>query len=136
MKRLLGLAVLAGLAAGPAAHAQSAAQAADCPNGGTVRFGVEPYEAAARLVPIYNHIGALIGQKLGCKVDILITTNYTAEIEAMRGGKLEVGEFGPLGYVLAHEVAHADAVATFGDKQGKPETYTAGIVTWPGSGIT
>jgi phosphonate transport system substrate-binding protein len=65
MKRLLSLAVLAGLAAIPAAHAQSAAPAADCPNGGTVRFGVEPYETAARLVPIYNHIGDLIGKKIG-----------------------------------------------------------------------
>ena len=136
MKRILGLAVLAGLAATQAAHAQSTSPAADCPNGGTVRFGVEPYEAAARLTPIYQHIGDLIGKKIGCKVEILITTNYTAEIEAMRNGRLEVGEFGPLGYVLAHEVAHAQAVATFGDAQGKPETYTAGIVTWPGSGVT
>ncbi len=127
---VLGL-VAAGLLAVPAAHAQS-----DCPNGGTVRFGVEPYEAAARIAPIYQHIGDLIGQKIGCKVEILITTNYTAEIEAMRAGKLEVGEFGPLGYVLAHQVAKAEAVATFGDANGKAATYTAGIVTWPDSGIT
>ena len=139
MTRLFGLAILAGLAAAPVAHAQSApaaAPAADCPNGGTVRFGVEPYETAARLAPIYQHIGDLIGQKIGCKVEVLITTNYTAEIEAMRAGRLELGQFGPLGYVLAHQVAHADAVATFADKDGRPETYTAGIVTWPGSGIT
>jgi hypothetical protein len=25
-----------------------------CPDGGTVRFGVEPYDTAARLVPIYQ----------------------------------------------------------------------------------
>lgn len=43
---------------------------------------------------------------------------------------------GPLGYVLAHQVAGAEAVATFGNKHGQPETYTAGIVTWPGSGIS
>ncbi|MDQ2802518.1 MAG: PhnD/SsuA/transferrin family substrate-binding protein [Pseudomonadota bacterium] len=49
----------------------------------------------------------------------------------MRNGKLEVGEFGPLGYVLAHQVAKADAVATFGNKDGKPESYTAGIITCP-----
>ena len=120
-----------------AASATLAHAAADnCPNGGTVRFGVEPYEAASRIIPIYSHIGDLIGAKLGCKVQILITTNYTAEIEAMRAGRLEVGEFGPLGYVLAHKVANAEAVATFGDAAGKPETYSAGIVTWPGSGIT
>ena len=31
----------------------------------------------------------------------------------MRSGKLEIGEFGPLGYVLAHQVAKAQAVAGF-----------------------
>ena len=139
MPRLFALAVTAGLALAQAtliptpASAQASGQ--DCPNNGTVRFGVEPYEAAARLVPIYGHLGDLIGKKLGCTVTVLITTTYTAEIEAMRNGKLEVGEFGPLGYVLAHQVAKAEAVATFFNYKGKPETYTAGIVTWPGSGI-
>ena len=131
MARIHALLAACVLAMAPlAAHAQNG-----CPNGGTVRFGVEPYEAAAQLIPIYNHIGDLIGSKIGCKVQVLITTNYTSEIEAMRSGKLEVGEFGPLGYVLAHQVAKAEAVATFGDKQGQPETYTAGIVTWPGTDI-
>jgi phosphonate transport system substrate-binding protein len=37
--------------------------------------------------------------------------------------------------VLAHQVAHAEAVATFAGADGKPATYTASIVTWPGSGI-
>ena len=37
----------------------------------------------------------------------------------MRNGKLEIGEFGPLGYVLAHEVAKAEAVAAFSDNEGK-----------------
>lgn len=135
MKLVRAFLAAAALAAAPtAAYAQT--QNADCPNGGTVRFGVEPYEAAAQLTPIYGHIGDLISKKLGCKVEMLITTNYTAEIEAMRAGKLELGEFGPLGYVLAHQVAHADAVATFGNKEGKPETYRASIITWPGSGIT
>ena len=113
-----------------------AGTAADCPNGGTVRYGVEPYDTAAKLEPIYGHLANLIGQKLGCDVKLYVATNYNAEIEAMRNGKLEIGEFGPLGYVLAHQVAKAPAVATFGNKEGKPDTYTAGIVTWPGSGIT
>lgn len=112
------------------------AAAPDCPNGGTVRMGVEPYDATAKLVPIYGHIADLISKQLDCKVEVFIATSYNAEIEAMRNGKLEIGEFGPLGYVLAHKVAKAEAVATFADKDGKPDTYTAGIVTWPGSGIT
>jgi phosphonate transport system substrate-binding protein len=134
MQRIAALfgAALAVLAATPAA---SAANAADCPNGGVVRFGVEPYDTAARLVPIYQHVGKLISDKLGCEVQVFVTTSYNAEIEAMRNGKLEVGEFGPLGYVLAHQVAKAQAVAAFGTADGKPDTYWASIVTYPGSGI-
>src|ERR1700733_10411997 len=125
-------AMLAALAATPAAFA---ANAADCPNGGVVRFGVEPYDTSAKLVPIYQHIGDLIGEKLGCEVKVYVTTNYNAEIEAMRSGKLEIGEFGPLGYVLAYQVAKARAVAAFANTEGKPDTYWASIVTYPGSGI-
>jgi phosphonate transport system substrate-binding protein len=111
------------------------AAAADCPNGGTVRLGVEPYDTAARLVPIYQKVGELIGKQLGCKVEVFVATSYNAEIEAMRNGKLDIGEFGPLGYVLAHQVAKAEAVAAFGTADGKPDTYWASIVTYPGSGI-
>jgi len=114
--------------------AASAAKAADCPEGG-VRFGVEPYESTQRLLPVYGDLAKMIGDKLGCPVQLFVATSYTAEIEAMRNGKLEIGEFGPLGYVLAHQVAKAEAVATFGDKDGKPSSYYASIVTWPGSGV-
>ena len=106
-----------------------AAEASDCPNGGTVRFGVEPYDTAARLVPIYQKVGELIGDKLGCEVEVFVATSYNAKIEAMRNGKLEIGEFGPLGYVLAHQVAKAEAVAAFGTADGEPDTYWASIVT-------
>jgi len=115
------------------APAAMAANAADCPNGGVVRFGVEPYDTSAKLVPIYDHIAKLLADKLGCEVKVFITTSYNAEIEAMRNGKLEAGEFGPLGYVLAHQVAKAEAVAAFSDAQGKPDTYWASIVVPKGS---
>ncbi|TCS64282.1 phosphate/phosphite/phosphonate ABC transporter substrate-binding protein [Varunaivibrio sulfuroxidans] len=128
--------IAAGAMATMAATAASAmATSADCPNNGVVRFAVEPYESSAHLMPVYKNLGKLIGEKIGCTVKVLITTNYTAEIEAMRNNKLEIAQFGPLGYVLAHQVAGAEAVATFATPDGKPSTYTASIVTWPGSGI-
>jgi phosphonate transport system substrate-binding protein len=107
----------------------------DCANGGTVRFGIEPYDTAARLTPIYEKVGKLISDRIGCKVEIYVATGYNAEIEAMRNGKLEIGEFGPLGYVLAHQVAKAEAVAAFGGADGKPVTYWASVVTYPTSSI-
>jgi phosphonate transport system substrate-binding protein len=107
----------------------------DCP-GGVLRYGVIPADASAAFVPLYNNIGHLISAQLGCPVDVEIGTSYTATIEAMRAGKIDAAEFGPLSYVLAHQVADAEAVATYANAAGKPDTYTASIVTWPGSGIT
>ncbi len=131
--RLLAVTTL--LAAVIMAPGARAANAPDCPNDGVVRFGVEPFDTSAKLVPIYDHIGKLLGEKIGCEVKIYVATNYNAEIEAMRNGKLEIGEFGPLGYVLAHQIAKAQAVAAFSSKDGKPDTYWASLVTYPQSGI-
>ena len=126
----------AAIMAGAISAAPAFAAASDCPNNGVVRFGVEPFEAAQHLIPVYENLGKLLAKKLDCEVKIYVGTSYTAEIEAMRNGKLEMGQFGPLGYVLAHQVAGAEAVATFGNAKGEPEHYFAGIVTWPGSGIS
>lgn len=136
LKQVWSLAVTIALCASAAAVIPANAEnAKDCPNGGTVRFGVEPYDTAPRLVPIYEHIGQLLAKKINCDVKVYVATNYNAEIEAMRNGKLEIGEFGPLGYILAHQVAKAEAVAAFSNKEGKPDSYWASLVTYPGSGI-
>ena len=124
------------LAALPLATAQAQTTANDCPNGGTVHFGVEPYEDASVLAPAYQPLADALGKALNCHVELNITTNYTAEIEAMRNDKLDIAEFGPLAYVFAQKLANAELAATFADDNGQPATYTASIVTWPGSGIT
>jgi len=129
-RSILGLIILCLAIARPAAAAPS-----DCPDGG-IRFGVEPYEQASAVIPIFEKIGAELSQKMGCPVSVFVASSYNAEIEAMRADKLEIGEFGPLAYVLAHQIANADAFATYNDANGKASTYYASIVTWPGSGIT
>src|SRR5579859_229223 len=137
LAKLATLATCALLALLPGASGVSAqATAADCPNGGTIRFGVEPYEDAALLAPAYQPLSDALGKALNCNVELNITTNYTAEIEAMRSGKLDIAEFGPLAYVFAQKLAKAELAATFSDADGNPATYTASIVTWPGSGIS
>jgi len=127
-RALIGLAALIGTSG-------TALAANDCP-GGVLRYGDVPSDASAAYVPLYHKIADLISAKIGCPVDLEIGTSYTATIEAMRAGKLDAAEFGPLSYVLAHQVADAQAVATYADAKGQPDTYTASIVTWPGSGIT
>ena len=112
------------------------AAAPDCPDGGTVRFGVVPGEDTMTLGPIYDRIAKLMAERLDCGVKVQFGTSYTATIEAMRAGRLEIGVYGAFSYVLAHQMAGAEAVAGYANAEGKPSTYTASIVTWPGSGIT
>jgi phosphonate transport system substrate-binding protein len=123
------------LATAPVVTSYAQSNTSACPDG-TLRFGVEPYEDAAVLAPAYQPLADALGASLGCKVELNITTNYTSEIEAMRNNKLDIAEFGPLAYVFAQKLANAELVATFSDSSGQPATYTASIVTWPGSGVT
>src|SRR5262245_30907159 len=115
--------VLAGVVATSRA---SSATTSVCPNG-SVRFGVEPYDSGPKFVGAYQTLTKLLSKKLGCTVKLFVATNYTAEVEAMRAKKLEIGEFGPLGYIFAHKLAKAVPVAVFGTKDRKPVTYTAAL---------
>src|SRR5215471_4967155 len=97
-----------------------------CPNG-SVNFGVEPYDAGAKFTAAYQSLTTVLSKSLNCPVNLIITDNYTNEVEAMKAGKIDVGEFGPLGYIFAHTIANAQPVAVFGDSSGKPVTYTAAL---------
>ena len=129
--RKFPLAAIAVLGVGAAIMATTASalagkSASTCPNG-QVRFGVEPYDSGPKFVGAYKVLTGLLSKKLGCPVKLIIATNYTAEVEAMRAKKLDVGEFGPLGYIFAHKLAKAQPIAVFGTKARKPVTYTAAL---------
>ena len=119
-------AIVGAVATVAATSAVAGKQASVCP-GGQVRFGVEPYDSGPKFVGAYKTLTALLTKKLGCPVKLLIATNYTAEVEAMRAKKLDIGEFGPLGYIFAHKLANAQPVAVFATKDKKPVTYTAAL---------
>ncbi|PIJ45179.1 phosphonate ABC transporter substrate-binding protein [Leucobacter sp. OLES1] len=97
-----------------------------CPNG-KIKFGILPYEDPSRLEPAYKTLAKALEKKLDCPVEVVITEDYAAEVLAMENGKLDVAEFGPLGFVFASERAGAVPLVSFGDAEGKPTTYTAGI---------
>jgi phosphonate transport system substrate-binding protein len=99
---------------------------AACPHN-PVNFAVEPYDTGAALEAAYKSLASDLGKGLGCSVNLIISNTYVAEIDAMKAGNVDIGEFGPLGYVLAHSIANAQPVAAFGDTNGNPDTYYAGI---------
>ena len=97
-----------------------------CPNG-SVNFGVEPYDSGSKFTAAYQSLTTVLAKELNCPVNLIITDNYTDEVEAMKAGKIDVGEFGPLGYIFAHTIADAQPVAVFANENGTPVTYTAGL---------
>ncbi|MFB9686587.1 phosphate/phosphite/phosphonate ABC transporter substrate-binding protein [Amycolatopsis plumensis] len=103
-----------------------AAAGRDCPDG-RVRFGIEPYEDPVKLTPAYDVLAKALEKKLGCTVELQVVEDYSAEVLAMKNGRLEVAQFGPLGFVFASQKANAEATASFADAGGKLTSYTAGI---------
>jgi phosphonate transport system substrate-binding protein len=103
-----------------------AKSASSCPDG-RVRFGVEPYEDPAKLRPAYQVLAGALERRLGCRVELQVVEDYSAEVLAMRNGQLEIAQFGPLGFVFASERAQAQPLVSFGDASGRLTTYKAGI---------
>jgi phosphonate transport system substrate-binding protein len=134
MGSLRSLAVLVAVAAGvallavqaTAGSSSTSATRATCPSG-SVRFGIEPYEDPAKLTPAYKVLATALQQKLGCPVKLIVVEDYPAEVLAMRNKKLDIAEFGPLGFVFAYQRAHAQAVASFADARGHLTFYRAQI---------
>ncbi|WP_026422877.1 phosphate/phosphite/phosphonate ABC transporter substrate-binding protein [Actinokineospora inagensis] len=130
MKRIAALIAATALAltacgsGGTSTTADSGAKA--CPNG-EVRFGIEPYEDPAKLTPAYQVLTGALQRGLNCSVKLQIVQDYSAEVLAMQNGKLELAEFGPLGFVFASRRANAEPLVSFGDAKGNLTTYKAGI---------
>src|SRR5215831_17358333 len=133
---MLGLG-LGACSSGSSTTAQSGSTTAHvaCPNG-TLTFGVEPYDNTSVLIPAYQTLSTQLGKALGCKVNLQIAESYVAEILAMKNGKLDMGEFGPAGFVFASQQAGAVPLASFAGSNGQLSTYTAGIWVKKGSPIT
>lgn len=131
---LVATAVCAALAL-TACGGTPATESPTCPNG-QIRFGVEPFEDPARLTPAAQVLGDALSRSLNCPVEVQVTEDYSAEVLAMQNGRLEIGIFGPLGYVFAEQRAGAEAVASFGDANGTLSSYTSGIWVPNDSDIT
>lgn len=134
--RALWLAALLATVVALQAPAGRAAEDTWCPNGGVVRMGAIPAEDAAAMLPVFQPFADAISARLGCKVELFVGTSYNANIEAMRSKRIEIGTFGGLSYVLAHQVANAQAFAVEANKAGEAFHDWASIVTPKSTGIT
>jgi len=75
-----------------------------------ITFGVIPADDVEEMLNIYRPIANYLTEVLGVEVELIALTDYTAAIEAMRTGRIEIAWFGPFSYVLAAERAGAEAI--------------------------
>lgn len=92
-------------------------------------MGLIPAEDNQEVLRDYEPLLDYLSQELGVEIEPYTATDYSGIIEAMRSDKVDVAWFGPLSYVLAADVAGAEAVAVPYEKKGEEPTYRSIILT-------
>jgi phosphonate transport system substrate-binding protein len=85
-----------------------------------------PDENASTVIKNNQPLKDYLEKTLGKKISLVVTTDYSSMIEAMRFGRLELAYFGPLSYTLAAQKSRIEAFA--GLKKGGSTTYHAVVI--------
>lgn len=103
-------------------------------NPDTLRVALLPDEDAATIIKKNQPLKAYLEKTLGKKVELVVTTDYSSMVEAMRFGRLEMAYFGPLSYTLAKSRSDIEAFAA--RMKGGATTYHSVVIGNIGEGIT
>ena len=98
-----------------------------------LRVALLPDENASVVIQHNQGLKQYLEQKTGKKIELVVTTDYSSMIEAMRHGRLELGYFGPLSYVLARSKSDIEPFAAL-MRNGRA-TYEAVVIANSASGI-
>ena len=94
-----------------------------------LRVGLIPSEDAQAMMRASQQVMEQLSAKTGLKVRPFVANDYNGVIEALRSGKLDVAYLGPFSYVLASQLANAEAFAIPVTKKTGQSTYQSVIVT-------
>jgi phosphonate transport system substrate-binding protein len=130
MRILLSLAaaLVLGAAVAAPAHAQS-----DVADPAVLRVALLPDENAATIIRDNQGLKEYLEKRLDKKIQLVVTTDYSSMIEAMRFGRLELAYFGPLSYLLAKSKSAIEPFAALTSKGST--TYTSVIIANADAGI-
>lgn len=92
-----------------------------------LRVALLPDENAATLIQNAQPLKAYLEGRLKKEIEIIVTTDYSSMIEAMRFGRIEVAYFGPFSYVLAKSRATEIEPFAVGVEKGSP-TYNSILI--------
>jgi phosphonate transport system substrate-binding protein len=105
----------------------------------TFIIGVYPGDDVAAAIAGYEPLRAYLQERLGVYTALITGTTYNTIIEAMGAGRADAMEVGPFSYLLAVEIANAEAiaVANYSTEVNLEEVpgYFSVMFTKKGSGI-
>ncbi len=93
-----------------------------------VKLGVIPAENATKVFDDTKPFAKAMSDYLGVPVKIFVGTNYTATIEALASGKIDVAWFGPFSYVLSADKYNGEAILLQLGTKGET-SYNSFIIT-------
>jgi phosphonate transport system substrate-binding protein len=125
MKKLLTF--IAALAFAASAHAAPDADPM------TLKVALLPDENASTVIKNNQGLKDYLEAQLGKKVELVVTTDYSSMIEAMRHGRLDLAYFGPLSYVLARQKSEIEPFAAL--KVKGSTTYQSVVIANISSGV-
>lgn len=94
-----------------------------------LRVGLIPSEDAQAMMRASQQVMEQLAAKTGMKVKPFVANDYNGVIEAMRSGKIDVAYFGPFSYVLASQLANAEAFAIPVAKKSGKSSYQSLIIS-------
>jgi phosphonate transport system substrate-binding protein len=100
-----------------------------------LRLALIPAEDIEEMINAFEPARQYLEKELGMQIEMFKALDYTAVIEAMRAGKVELAYFGPFSYVLAAERANARAIVGGGDADGNLAVYHSILITHQDSGL-
>lgn len=92
-----------------------------------------PDENPGTIIKNNQALKAHLAQATGKEIELIVTTDYSSMIEAMRSKRIDIAYFGPLSYILARSKCAIEPFATM-VKDGKP-TYRAVVIANRASGV-
>ena len=118
--------ILAGLAVPSLGMAPSLAMA-QTRDPRRIRVALLPDENASTIIQNAQPLRAHLERTLSREIELVVTTDYSSMIEAMRFGRIEIAYFGPFSYVLAKSRAPAIEPFAVGVERGSP-TYNSVVI--------
>lgn len=103
-------------------------------NPAKLRIALLPDENAATLIQNAQPLKKYLEATLKKEIDLVVTTDYSSMIEAMRFGRIEIAYFGPFSYVLAKSRAPQIEPFAVGIERGSP-TYNSIIIATAGGPV-